>query len=179
MPYKSECEELLDNSIIIDEELFGTSGKRVIGPNGNSIFIPKSGGEDYSGIAYYKNECVHMWTGNCTNKENRNAWSLLLSNMQGKHIYDYDQKIDIVLGLLQEMKIINHESIIRRLFVMGSALSKAKLLILPNHIVSLFLQYMITVLTKFLLRLILIHKEFLKFGSPQIQTCGLKRMVMR
>ncbi len=63
MPYKSECEELLDNSIIIDEELFGTSGKRVIGPNGNSIFIPKSGGEDYSGIAYYKNECVHMWTG--------------------------------------------------------------------------------------------------------------------
>lgn len=92
MPSKKECEELLSNCIIIDEDLFGTSGKRILGPNGNSIFIPKAGGADYTGSSYYKNSCVHVWTGDCTDKENRNAWSVLFSDMHGNHIYNYDRK---------------------------------------------------------------------------------------
>ncbi|WP_304407887.1 hypothetical protein [Bacteroides acidifaciens] len=91
LPSKAECQELLDRCIIIDEELFGTLGVRVIGPNGNSIFIPKAGGARFEEKTYYRNSCVHVWTGNCQSKEPYKAWSLMISDLHAGHVYNYDR----------------------------------------------------------------------------------------
>lgn len=62
MPSRSEFEELLANCTFERGYHYGTAGYFVIGPNGNSIFIPFSG--QYSeGIIEGRDESFSLWSG--------------------------------------------------------------------------------------------------------------------
>lgn len=61
IPTKLELMELLENSELITCELNGIKGVRVIGPNGNSIFLPAAGWRDNYGLQAKGKSC-NYWT---------------------------------------------------------------------------------------------------------------------
>lgn len=61
MPTKLEFIELEDLATLVWTTYNGIDGMRIIGPNGNSIFLPSAGGRNEYG-AYGKNESGYYWT---------------------------------------------------------------------------------------------------------------------
>lgn len=74
LPSVSEMKEMLTQCTITDATVDGVQGYNVLGPSGNSIFIPKSGyrdGNDVTdgGIGTY------LWTGSIDNNDNTRAYA--------------------------------------------------------------------------------------------------------
>ena len=63
MPTISEFEELRDECVWEDFVLNGINGCRVIGPNGDSIFLPATGHQDVNG--YYWSSSLHYFYSDC------------------------------------------------------------------------------------------------------------------
>ena len=57
MPTEAECKELIELCVWKEETIDGVGGRTIIGPNGNSIFLPLN--ENYSSG---KNDHAHYWT---------------------------------------------------------------------------------------------------------------------
>lgn len=62
MPNKNEIRELCTKCTWQWEKVNGVNGQLVIGPNGNSIFLPAAGGCNGTDI-YARDECGYYWTG--------------------------------------------------------------------------------------------------------------------
>lgn len=61
MPTKLELVELYDAATLVRTSYNGVDGLRIIGPNGNSIFLPASGYRSEYG-SHYKGEFGYYWT---------------------------------------------------------------------------------------------------------------------
>lgn len=61
MPTKLELLELYDTATLVRTSYNGVDGLRIIGPNGNSIFLPASGYRSEYG-SHYKGEFGYYWT---------------------------------------------------------------------------------------------------------------------
>ena len=72
MPTKAEMQELLDRCTITNETLNGVDGFRIMGPNGNSIFMPASGYKYLEAVKYTSDnsqnkKCGFYWTSEAYN----------------------------------------------------------------------------------------------------------------
>ena len=72
MPTKAEMQELIDRCTITNETLNGVDGFRIMGPNGNSIFMPASGYKYLEAVKYTSDnsqnkKCVFYWTSEAYN----------------------------------------------------------------------------------------------------------------
>ena len=67
IPTKNEMEELVTKCKWIEDNLNGHNGYKIIGPNGNSIFLPASGMRTGSSIGLDK--AGYYWTSNIVNNE--------------------------------------------------------------------------------------------------------------
>ena len=78
MPTKAEMQELFDKCTWEADTVHGMSGKRVTGPNGNSIFIPTTGyyNDDHGTGIQGLRTIVYLWTSSTPG--NANAYDLLL-----------------------------------------------------------------------------------------------------
>ena len=68
MPILAECAELLEECKWEWIMQGGVYGYRVVGPNGNYIFLPSAGYRDGSSI-FYEGECGHYWSSTPDNYE--------------------------------------------------------------------------------------------------------------
>ena len=62
MPTLNEIDELVDECHWEGGYLNDVAGNFVIGPNGNSIFIPFAGGRGHSGLNF-EGDCGYCWSG--------------------------------------------------------------------------------------------------------------------
>ena len=78
MPTKAEIQELFDKCTWEADTVHGMSGKRVTGPNGNSIFIPTTGyyNDDHGTGIQGLRTIAYLWTSSTPG--NANAYDLLL-----------------------------------------------------------------------------------------------------
>ena len=78
MPTKAEMQELFDKCTWEADTVHGMSGKRVTGPNGNSIFIPTTGyyNDDHGTGIQGLGTIAYLWTSSTPG--NANAYDLLL-----------------------------------------------------------------------------------------------------
>lgn len=91
MPTEEEVEELLDNCEIEWTSLNGVNGLKVIGPNGNSIFLPAAGfryGTSFSSGVYY-------WT---SSGNGIGRWACSFFEYFDNHWIDLDINSDRYLG---------------------------------------------------------------------------------
>ncbi|MBQ2438503.1 MAG: hypothetical protein II267_01280 [Paludibacteraceae bacterium] len=73
MPTYEECKELVEKCTWISTTQNGISGKKVVGPNGNSIFLPSAGGIWYDGLEgsgttgiYWSSRVGSRYGGSCS-----------------------------------------------------------------------------------------------------------------
>ena len=62
MPSKSECQELVDKCRCVYGSIDGVMGTKIIGPNGQSIFIPAAGYADPDGKPHLVGESALFWS---------------------------------------------------------------------------------------------------------------------
>jgi uncharacterized protein (TIGR02145 family) len=67
MPTKKEVEDLAGKCRWLHDKVNGVDGMRVIGPNGNSIFLPFAGYSQKRN-KYFVNECGNYWSGTDNDK---------------------------------------------------------------------------------------------------------------
>lgn len=82
LPSKNELQELIDRCIFIPTQKSSIRGVKIVGPNGNSIFIPFAGGSRADGDIYYKGDVAHVWAGECNDMNGYKAYSLLIKHMR-------------------------------------------------------------------------------------------------
>lgn len=75
MPTKDEMLELINNCTQVWTTQNGVNGRRFIGPNGNSIFLPAAGGCGSSGF-YYVGSSGHYWSSSLYEFGSSVAWLL-------------------------------------------------------------------------------------------------------
>lgn len=81
IPTQSEMQELVNKCTWIWTTIDGTSGYKVIGPNGNYIFLPAAGYR-YDVLLYYDGDYGHYWTSKPNDAYTDNvAYYLHLSNV--------------------------------------------------------------------------------------------------
>ena len=82
MPTKAEMEELRSNCTwtwVPDYEGSGVSGRIIIGPNGNKIFLPAAGGRWGSNL-YAEGAGGFYWSGSCNEHDELDAYYLLFDS---------------------------------------------------------------------------------------------------
>lgn len=91
MPTKEEFQELVDRCDWEWAKYNGVSGQKVIGPNGNSIFLPAAGyrfGRNFS----YRGSDGHYWMGDFYRDDSKNAYFLYF--YYGYEHWNYDYRFD-------------------------------------------------------------------------------------
>lgn len=91
MPTKEEFQELVDRCDWEWAKYNGVSGQKVIGPNGNSIFLPAAGyrhGQHFS----YRGSDGHYWMGDFYRDDSKNAYFLYF--YYGYEHWNYDYRFD-------------------------------------------------------------------------------------
>ena len=91
VPTKEEMQELVEKCTWISLELNGVEGFRIVGPNGNKIFLPTPGYS--SGHDYY-------WTSALDESDNRNAHVLHFKSRR----YDLTSYLRYVNGYIRPVK---------------------------------------------------------------------------
>lgn len=75
IPTDSEWTELRENCTSIWTELNGVYGRKIIGPNGNSIFLPAAGYR-FDSLLNNSGTNGHYWTSTLNEKSNNTAWNV-------------------------------------------------------------------------------------------------------
>ena len=78
MPTKLEMIELVDNSTFVQTTYNEVDGIRIVGPNGNSIFLPSSGNKNEYGT-YRKGEFGYYWTSDISDWGDKGSYILVWS----------------------------------------------------------------------------------------------------
>lgn len=79
MPTKAEFEELLDNCSITRTTRNDVNGYQFTGPNGNSIFLPMSGGREGEGLISSE-ACGYYWLSSLYPEDTDFAWGFILDS---------------------------------------------------------------------------------------------------
>ena len=90
MPTKDAIRELIVECDWIYGNLNGVNGSKVVGPNGNSIFLPLPGriDDEYDEHLEYAGLNGYYWSSTPENEDNNKAFALDLDNTYGT---DYDE----------------------------------------------------------------------------------------
>jgi len=75
MPTQMEMNELFNNCTHKKTAMNGVSGLLFTGPNGNSIFLPATGGR-YNSDLYYAGSCCYYWSSSLCADDSLDAWRL-------------------------------------------------------------------------------------------------------
>jgi hypothetical protein len=86
MPTKDEMQELFDSCTWKTETQNGINGYNVIGPNGNSIFVPTAGwyNEDDFGVGLQGN-ATYYWTSTLSSFNKIRAYDLVFNDVSGSN----------------------------------------------------------------------------------------------
>ena len=79
MPTKEQFKELLDHCSSKWTELHGVKGLKLVGPNGNSIFLPAGGSRNHS-VINDVGDCGCYWSGMLSANMHHNAHNLLFGH---------------------------------------------------------------------------------------------------